>query len=334
MIFIRMSSRLLFLRTAMHRQLEEYLKKRLKGKKVTLEDALAKTSEESSLVFITPPGLTATRVEDAISILHIALSTSVIMMQIVNDGKADLLARAQMGPGLLIMRIPNKGQTIIQRIKDEYNGSILPFDEGIGRGESEDTLIAFTDKPINRYAASIRKDPPFLLVNVPVTRMQGNLRRDAIRYITESLTDTQWYEYRINIYDARGHFMEQLERLMLALSDLEAGFVLAQRWTRDHALVLYSVTAYQVRIFSLLPPEGMKGLLVGLEYDSRGRRFVDMDLYYRNKKVEFVSLEKGIRKSERPRVGAKMREKILAGMSKELLKRFLAIEEKLVRLGY
>ncbi len=333
MIFTRMSSRLLFLRTVKHDQLEKYLVNYFKGNIVTLENALTKASEESSLIFITPTGLHTTRVEDAISILHVPFNTSVILMRLINEGKAGLIERAQLGPGFLIMRTPEKRQAIVERIKEEYNGRILSFNDGIGHGESEDTLLAFTDRPINRYMAPTEKDSCFLLVSVPINKMQSNIRRDAVRYITESMADTQWYEYRINIYDARGRYMEQLERLMLVLSDLEAGFVLAQRWTRDHALVLYSVTAYQIRIFSLMPPKDIKRLLVGLEYDSKGQRFVDMDLYYRNRKIEFVSIEKGIKKRERPRIGAEMRERILAELSGEMSRKFLGIEKKLSDLA-
>jgi hypothetical protein len=329
MIFTRMSSRLLFLRTDRHRQLEEYLAECLEGRAIKLENAMVEASEDSSLVFITPTGLRDTRVEDALSVLHVPYSTSVILMRIINDGRVKLLEKAQLGPGLLMMRIPEEGKSLIDRIKEEYSGSILPLNEGIGRGESEDTLIAFTDRPINRYTDYDHKGMPFLLVNVPVNEMQRNIRRDAVRYITESLTDAEWYEYRINIYDAHGHYMQHLERLMMSFSDLELGFVLGQRWTRDHALVLYSVTAYQVRIFSLLPPQRIKKLLIGLEFDGQGRRFVDMDLYFRSKKVEFSSLDKETKKKGRARVAAEMRDRILAGLSEETRQRFLDIEERM-----
>jgi hypothetical protein len=313
--------------------LEEYLVKSMDGKPVAIENAFNEASEDSSLVFITPTGLKATRVEDALSILHVPSSTSVILMRIINDGRAGLLEKAQLGPGVLIMRIPEEGRSIIDRMKEEYRGSILSFGEGISLGESEDTLIAFTDKSINRYMVDNRKDLPFLLINVPVDIMYKNIRRDAVRYITQSLADTEWYEYRINIYDSYGRYMQHLERLMLVFSDLELGFMLGERWTRDHALVLYSVTAYQVRIFSLLPPQRIKMLLIGLEFDGQGRRFADMDLYYRNKKVEFNSLALGIKKEDRPGLALRMRDEVLAGMSEESLKRFLEIEEKLDSWG-
>ncbi|MDD2574664.1 MAG: hypothetical protein WCS98_08135 [Bacillota bacterium] len=331
MIFIRMSSRLLFLRTAQHKRLEEYLINCLDSRTITMENALKEASEDSTLVFIMPIGLQATSIDDALSILHTPYSSSVILMRILNEGKTGLLKKAQLGPGLLIMRIPEEGQSIIERMKEEYSGNLLSFDKGISRGQSEDTLIAFTSKPINRYIADDQENLPFLLVNMPVTQMQRNIRRDAVRYMTESLKDTQWYEYRINIYDAYNNYMQHLERLMLALSDLELGFTLGQQWTRDHALVLYSVTAYQVRIFSLLPPYRIKKLLIGLEFNSQGQRFVDMDLYYRNKKVEFNSLDVQTRKQGRAKIAADMREEIIAGLSKETLKRFLDIEGNLAK---
>ena len=333
MIFTRMSSRLLFLRTDRYRELEEYLVNSLGGRPITMENALAEASEDSSLVFLTPPGLKATRVEDALSVLHTPFSSSVILMRIINDGKAGLLERAQLGPGLLIMRIPEEGQSIIGRIKEEYDGSALSLNEGIGRGESEDTLIFFTTRSINRYTAYVSNNLPVLLVNVPVAEMQRNIRRDAVKYITQSLTDTEWYEYRVNIYDTEGSYMQHLERLMLVITDLELGFALGERWTRDHALALYSVTAYQVRIFSLLPPQRVKKILIGLEFDQQGRRFADMDLYYRNKKVEYNSLDAKARKEGRAKLALAMRGEVLDRLSEESRRRFSDMEEKLNRRG-
>lgn len=172
-----------------------------------------------------------------------------------------------------------------------------------------------------------------MLVNVPVTEMQRNIRRDAVKYITQSLTDTEWYEYRVNIYDTEGRYMQHLERLMLVITDLELGFALGERWTRDHALALYSVTAYQVRIFSLLPPQRVKKILIGLEFDQQGRRFADMDLYYRNKKVEYNSLDAKARKEGRAKLALAMRGEVLDRLSEESRRRFSDMEEKLNRRG-
>jgi hypothetical protein len=332
MIFTRMSSRLLFLRTARHRELEEYLVQCLDSEIIALNSALKEASEDSTLLFITPTGLNTTKADDAYSILHVPCSASAVLINILNDGKTGLIEKAQLGPGLLIMRIPEEGHSIIERIREEYSGRILSFSDGISQGESEDTLIAFTEKPVNRYIPGDRWGLPFLLVNTPVPAMHRNIRRDAVRYITESLADTQWYEYRINIYDANGHYMQHLERLMLVFSDLEPGFALGQQWTRDHALVLYSVAAYQVRIFSLLPPKRLKMLLLGLEFDGRGRRFVDMDLYYRNKKIEFSSLDPETKKKGRAKIAAEMRKEVMAGLSAETLERFLDAEASLNRV--
>lgn len=329
MVFTRMSSRFLFLRTKESSALITFLKQRFNTEPVSLENALHKASEDSSIVFITSADSKSTDPYKALAIMYVPFGSSDILMAIINNKLSGLIEKAQLGPGFLIMRIPEKGDSIIELIKSEYGGILTTFKDGLSIGDSSSTLMAFSTKAINNYML-VKKTPyPYLLINQPVNFMQRNIRRDAIKYITGSLKDKEWYEYRINIYDSYGRYKQHLERLMLIINELELGFALGERWTKDHALVLYSVTAYQVRIYSLLEPESMKLTMVGLEFDSKGMRFVDLDLYFRSRKVEYSSLAMESKKKERSVLAMEMRQKILDGLNIKARADLLQIESGL-----
>ncbi|GAB1433637.1 hypothetical protein MASR2M29_22630 [Spirochaetota bacterium] len=331
MVFTRLSSRLLFIRTSNVEVLTDFLLHEFESQTSSIDKALMEASEDSSVVFLTKPENKSTNPDEAEVILHVEASSSAILMALINEKKTHLLESTVLGPGLLVMRLPEQGAAVVELLKNDYEGQFASFEEGLSTGDSNSTLIAFTDKAINRYMVIKNSPFPYLLVKQPVNQMQRNIRRDAVRYITGSLKDKEWYEYRINIYDSYGRYKQHLERLMLIINELELGFALGERWTKDHALVLYSVTAYQVRIFSMLAPEKFKLILVGLEFDSRGKRFVDLDLYYRSKKVEFSSLDMEYKKGERSALALSMRDKILSGIGIEAKKDLDKIEAGLLQ---
>ncbi len=329
MIFTRMGSRFLFLRSGQHEQLEEYLVRSLSGYRTNLEDAFEGSGENTTIVFITPPGLEKTMTKDALSIILLNDVCPNVLTSLINDRAVDMIDRVHLGPALLFMKIPEGGGKIIQRISEEYNAGIHSLSKAIDEGEAADTILAFTSRSLNRPVPTHDMFSTYLLINRPLMEIQRNIRRDAVRYITEGLKDTHWYEMRINIYDGDNHYMKHVERLTLVFSDLEAGLILGETWTRDQAMMLFSVVAYQIRLFTLLPPDEIKKILVGLEYNKNGKRFVDMDLYYRNKKVEFASLDKDIKKEGKIKTGISMRKEIFSRLSQDTLEKVIKIEEEI-----
>lgn len=330
MIFTRTGPRLLFLRSNKYKQLEDYLVNSLEGQSFSLNKAFEESSENTTIAFITLPGIEKTRVEDALSIILLQDNSLNILTRLINDGPLDLAEKVQLGPGVLYMRIPEGGEKIIQRISEEYKADYFTYYAAIDKGEAGDTMISFTNKSLNRFFLLEKAwERSILLVNQPIAEVQRNIRRDAVRYITESMENTQWCELKINIYDGDGHYMKQVERLCLAFSDLEVGLILGETWTRDQAFMLFSVVAYQIRLFTLLPPEEIKKLLKGLEYNKDGKRFVDMDLYHRNKKIEFALLDENIRRQGKVKTGMFMRNEIFSKLSQDTSDKILKIEEEI-----
>jgi hypothetical protein len=102
--------------------------------------------------------------------------------------------------------------------------------------------------------------------------------------------------------------------------------ILGESWTRDHALALFSVLAYQVRLFTLTEPAAVKRILMALEADDEGKRFVDMDLYYRNRKVS--KSDKSVRDAKREG-RAELRRELLGRLTPDAVRGLREIEARL-----
>ncbi len=193
--------------------------------------------------------------------------------------------RPSLGPTIVLMRTTGSRESMLSRLETRYDGHRTDIGAAIEQGGRGHTLLALTETPLNRSLSENDIAATVLLIREPGHRILESLRSEALVYITENLDTHEWYEVRINIYDSAERYSLHYRRLLTVLSGLELGMILGERWTEDHALALMSVLAFQVRMFTLEPPSTIKEVLVGLEYDEQGNRLVDMDLYYRNRKV-------------------------------------------------
>ncbi len=197
--------------------------------------------------------------------------------------------RPSLGPTIVLMRSTGSRQDMLSRLEARYRAQRTDIGSAIEEGGRGHTLLALTEAPLNRNLSEDDIAHTVLLIDEPGHRVLESLRSEALVYITENLDTHEWYELRINIYDSAERYDLHYRRLLAALSGLELGLILGERWTEDHALALMSVLAFQVRMFTLEAPSAIKRVLVGLEYDEEGNRLVDMDLYYRNRKVPWAA---------------------------------------------
>ncbi len=328
MNFIRKGPGYLFLRTGKPSKLEEALKAKLEGTTTDYSHACEMAQEDNTIIFITPLTAQKTMVEDAIGIIYLSYNPQVTMAKIINKGITDMINKIDIGPGQLVMRIPKGNMKVVNKIQENYDAEKVNLLEGINRGEAEDTVLTFTDQPLRSQINSLK----MIKENLHIPRSAGfvfrELRRNAVRYITHGLEDTKWHELKINIYDSDKKYEEQYDRLVTVLKDLEVGFILGESWTRDHAFVLLSVIAYQIKLFTILDPHKIKRILTALEYAENGSRIVDYDLYYNNKKIEWGEITEGKRKSRRS-LGLKLREEIFTEISTETVNKVKNIEKEL-----
>jgi hypothetical protein len=285
MIFIRNGPRFLFVRTDHRHAVERHAVERFGAVHYSFEDALGRAQENTTVLFLTPTGLEKTRVSDAESVMFVPVASSVFLSSLFQNALTPQVENVHLGPGLILLRVVGDGSPVIDELQNRYDGACAEFEEAIEAGEADDTIVSLSNHPINRVLDPNELIQPQILISKPAHELYVDLRNQGVRFITHSLDRKEWYELRINIYDASAKYEEHYQRLVLVLSDLNIGMILGESWTRDHALALFSVLAYQVRLFTLSEPSAVKRILMALEADDEGKRFVDMDLYYRNRKV-------------------------------------------------
>jgi len=319
----------MFLRTDQGEKLRDYLIKFLKAKPVNLEQGMEEGFDESTMIFITGENHEKTRIEDAKFILLINEPASICLTNLINSQVSSLINRVNMGPSTIVMRIAGDEKLIKEEIKELYPGRELPMEEAIDEGEDKDTILFLTDRQISTAIRNRDLIEGTMLIKQPGWEVFKSLRSRGVLLITRSLENRKWYELRINIYDSREKYEAHYDRLNYVLSELEVGMVLEEGWTRDHALALFSVTAYQIKLFTFYKPEEIKRILVGLEYDEEGERLVDFDLYYRNKKISWVDIDRIKGRRNKVDEAVKNRKALLEQLSKESREELKAMEDKI-----
>lgn len=328
MLFIRNGPRFLFVRTDARSELERHAVERFSGVHYSFSDALARAQENTTILFFTRPGITKTRVADAESVMLVPAASSVFLVSLFNNGLTDRVESAHLGPGMILLRVVGDGAPALEELERRYAGTRVDFEGAIEAGEAEDTFVGLSNRPINRAIDTGELLQPQILIHRPAHELYSELRNQGVHFITQSLDRKEWYELRINIYDASAKYEEHYERLVLALSDLNIGMILGESWTRDHALALFSVLAYQVRLFTLTEPIDVKRILMGLEADDNGKRFVDMDLYYRNRKIG--KSDKGVR-TPKTEGRLELRRKLLARLTPDAVRGLREIEAQFAK---
>lgn len=326
MLFIRKGPRTLFIRSSDRERTAAYLRERYGACEVTFEEGITEAGEGESLVCITPEGLERTRVADAERIFAVPYEEARVAADLFSDEIRKSVQRVQLGPGLILLRVAGTGEAVTADLRERYTVEQLPIEEAVSEGEVDDTVLLLTGEALTKVIDMRQVITAPLLMRHSPRELYWQLRAQGVHLITKNLEKKEWYEMRINIYDAADFYEVHYQRLMLVLEDLDVGMVLGETWTKDHALALFSVLAYQVRLFTFETPAGVKRLLMALEYNERGKRFVDMDLYYRNRKIN--KNDKGVRLAKEESHAA-LRQELLERLSPEAVEALHTLEKQL-----
>lgn len=291
MLYIRFGSRSLFITTPDTEKLKNFFLETLDGIMMPFYEAINKGTEHCSIIFLLGPNMSKTSITTKTPVVFIPHGTSVAHSEIFNHGLAYLIESTQLGPGSIIMRVLKEGKGLMTSVKERYQAKEMDLLTAITSGNHEQTILSITNQSLHLPIELTNTITKPLLINEKTSILYDLLRKNGLLYITKEIDDNQWCELQINIYDVQGDYTLHYQRLIHVLSQLDLGMILGESWTRDHALSLFSVLAYQVRLFTLYSPIEIKALLKGLEYDDDGKRLVDFDLYYNNKKVSAAQLK-------------------------------------------
>jgi len=332
MNFVRSGPRYLFLKVKDPNLFSENLSQKTEVRRLNFKAAIKLAAEESVIIFLSDQQNKSFKVEDSDLILYLPLNSTALLAMILNNEELSRAVKnVTAGPGQLVMRIPENGEKVIEEIIESYQAEKVSILEGIDRGSANSTIISFTEQPIKSRLKSLKKVRNNILINKESTILFEELRRDAVRYITHGLEDHQWSELKINIYDSDELYELEYKRLITILSDLEAGIILGESWTKDHAFALFSITAYQVRLFTFLSPIEIKKILFAFEYNSSGERLVDYDLFNKSKKISWSEILNDSKRHDRKELAFKFRDEIMQELSEGAKKKYFKIEAEIMK---
>ncbi len=329
MILVRTGPRFLFLWNSDREQLFSLLEKEYSSERKPLDQAIEESGEGDTILFVLGKGEEKEQIDGKTPVLLSRIGSSPLLISIINNQRLQKnIEKAELGPGLLVMKAPPPGEKILEKVRKEYDALTVPLKEAIIKGYSDWSVICFTGCPLSRPLSTSELLDDTLLVKKNVPELYQELRRQAVKYLTEELEGGEWWEFKINIYDYLGRYNLQHERITTVIEDLEIGFILGEIWSIDHPFVLMSVPVYQIQLFSYMNPKEVKRILMSLEYDEQGARLVDFDLYFQKKKVEWGGVEKG-RKMDRIDLALSYRDKYLATLTPYAKNKLARLEQAL-----
>lgn len=317
--------------------LKEFLVRNFKGieNQRDIIDAITIADEDNTIIWITEPDKKIAHSEDVKAAVIIPLTSDKFFSELINLKGAYLIEDSHISPGLLMMKIVGDYEKIIESVRETYEGKIMTLKECLDKGTSNQTIISFTQKPINQKLSVSDLENKHVLVDIESNKLNRRIRSQVLRFLNEGLKDSDWYDLQIRIYDRYSKYKLHYERLSLILDNLEPGLILGEGWGKDYPRFLMSVLVYQVRLFTLLSPVDIKGMLLGLEYLDDGTRIVDLDLMHRNKKVEWPEvIGKEYQTRNRMELGKILRNKLIERLENEDRERLYKIEDEILKTRY
>lgn len=330
MIFLRMGTRIIFLRSNNPKATCDQLVEKLGCKSVSLVQGQSDSDEHSTLIFITPVGLEITDPDDAEFILLAGETGTTVLADIINLNVSSDIERVDMGPRIVVFRVPSNENEFADMLAMNYDGKRVRWKDGVRLGEKEQTLISLTTQRLHQPIKSEDFFSDHILVDQNQKECFARLGREALFYLNHNLKDSSWYEYRISLYDAYDNYEKHYQRLVQVFSGLETGLVIGEGWTKDYAHIVMSIMVYQIKLFSFSPPAVIKKILIGLEYDDLGYRLADLDLYNKNRKVSWTEVQKGVKdKRTKKDEGIYLRNELMKKLPDKERERILELEKEI-----
>lgn len=333
MIFLRMGTRIIFLRSANPKTTFNQLTDKLRYKSVTFEQGQSDSDEHSTLIFITSIGPEITDPDDAEYILLANETGTTVLADIINLKACAEIDKVDMGPRIVVFRVPGNENEFADMLSKNYEGKRVSWKDGVRLGEKEQTLISLTTQRLHQAIKSEDFFSDHILVDQNQKECFARLGREALFYLNHNLKDSSWYEYRISLYDAYDNYEKHYQRLVQVFSGLETGLVIGEGWIKDYAHIVMSIMVYQIKLFSFSTPAEIKKILIGLEYDDTGHRLADLDLYNKNRKVSWTEVQKGVKeKRAKKDEGIYLRSELMKRLPEKEKERILKLENEIREL--
>jgi len=237
-------------------------------------------------------------------------------------------------PNIFMRLIGDHIDSAIDRVAKDFKAREAAANELMDYMEEDAVLLNFTGSPLNRIVHIKDFHPRALLIDKPYGRLLVYLRSKAQEYLNIAMGSPDWNEIHISLFDAMDQFNLHYQRLTCVLQGLDIGIVSGESWEPEYTIALRKSEVYQIRLLTPFPPQELKQICLGLEYDEDGRRIVDFDVYFNKKKINWVSEKKrNYPKLTRPEVGMICRKNLLARLPGEARAYLEALGEQINSSG-
>lgn len=222
------------------------------------------------------------------------------------------ISESRMQPGYILVRLIGDIENGIKKIGDEFNGKPISndpyFEEAL---PEESSVIYFTDRPLNHHIPHSFIYPKALYIEEhSKEKLLATLRMKQNEYLGDSMGTPDWNSMEIQIGDKEGRFRLHRKRIWTAVQGLQIGSILEEGWKREYTLIGKMVDVYLLRLFTPFAEDDVKTFLVGLEYDDKGARVADIDLFSKGKKISMRDVGRGSRADHGTEARKRMLEKL------------------------
>lgn len=230
-------------------------------------------------------------------------------------------------PGLIIMRTTGESDLFIASVNKELQGDLVSTQD-MFENYGEGSLIVFTDKKIGEPLGIHDFYHQAIYVDKKAAVLEKYLNNNRVKFVNASIRNKDWSELVIKIFDSYEQYDIHYKRLAMIINAMDCGLILGESWGKDTALAFLSVGVYQVRLFTYMEPRDVKKIALGLEYDNKGNRLVDYDLYIKRKKLSWSDVRDD-KKMNRHELGLYYRKKLMYDLNELTSFELLALEKQI-----
>lgn len=283
------------------------------SKDSSLMESYSNVTEGDTLILFFAEG------REAPSIYQMTLPPTTVLCDIIKKGICSEVLDIEISPPNIFMRLlGDHVDRAIDRIAKDFGAREAECNESMDYMDEEAVLLNFTSAPLNKIVPVEAYYSRALLIDKPFGKLMVYLRAKAQEYLNIAMGSPDWNEINITMFDAMDQFNLHYQRLVAVLQGLDMGIVSGESWEPEYTIALRKSEVYQVRLLMPFGGQELKQICLGLEYDEKGNRIVDFDVYSEKKKIGWASEKKAnFPRLTRPEIGMIYREKLLARLPSE-----------------
>jgi len=328
---VRSGPRIIMLKSSNHEALRDYLTLEFQAINLDLYSAFEHAKEDNTIIYIANDLSESVPLKEVLDTFLITEEPEMLLSKLFTQANRNLIEDVRPAPHILLVRAIGDMESVLKQMQSDVGGEISSFREIIDHGNDKTTLVAITEKPLNRNIVISDFYEKFLRLEGRHYEYLKDLRMHALKYLNIGIGNRDWHEIEIRIYDRYSAYKLHYDRLIEMFEGLELGLVLGESWSKDYPRFMMSVEVYRVRFFTFKEPKTIKWLLLGMEYLSDGTRIVDFDVYYNHKKIDWLDTLRPGDPRTRHLAGLKAREEVFSRLSDDAITELEKLEIDVIK---